>query len=237
MFARAALEPTPVDMVCSNVEMIDGRGAKGPEWTLPPVSPLDLDEALKEGTISALGCACAYSRSLWTAYGPISEEVLQEDVVLPFRALLGRGIRVIDEPLVQYRVHETNLFAGHFLGRTRAESRRWARSWAAVTRDWQAAWTLSGRDTAEFARRMRAKLTLRNLDAECYDRSRSEALFLAIRGLAQGLTPRNFAGLLRRHVLRVAKGPSGRLKRQPIFRGRTLPPPASRKSARRRLRR
>jgi hypothetical protein len=155
-----------------------------------------------------LGCAAAYSRSLWTIYGPISSEVLQEDMVLPFRALLGRGIRVVDEPLVQYRVHDANLFAfkgalkGKRAVRPRPARRRWARSTAAISRDWQRDWVRSGREKAAFDRLFRSRMTLRAYDAEFYDRSRGFALIAVFRGLREGLTLRSFAGLLKRHVLR-----------------------------------
>ncbi len=205
MLARAAVEPTPVDMLCSQVVVIDGAGQGAEPWPRPAVDPLTLEGALNRGSISALGCAAAYSRSLWTIYGPMDSEVLQEDMVLPFRALLGRGIRVVDEPLVQYRVHEDNLFAfkGKAAVRPRPVRRRWARSTAAISRDWQRDWVSSGREKAAFDRLFRSRMTLRAYDAELYDRSRSYALLAVFRGLGEGLTLRSFAGLLKRHVLRL----------------------------------
>jgi glycosyltransferase involved in cell wall biosynthesis len=200
--AHAAEHPTPVDMVCSRFLMIDSAGQPLPEWPLPPVAPLTLQEVLRQGSISAAGCACAYSRSLWTKYGPMDRDVYQEDVVLPFRALLERGIRVVDEPLVQYRVHDGNLFVGRPPPRSREDRRRRARNWAAISRDWRRTWTLSGREPAAFERQFHRLLKHREYDAECYDRSRAFALLAALRGLAEGLTLRNSAGLIRRHVLR-----------------------------------
>lgn len=202
--AHAAQHPTPVDMVCSRFSMIDGDGHALPEWPLPPVAPLTLEEVLRQGSISAAGCACAYSRSLWTKYGPIDRDVIQEDVVLPFRALLERGIRVVDEPLVEYRVHDSNLFVGRPPPRSRDDRRRRARNWAAISRDWRRSWTLSGREDTAFEQQFRRLMKHREYDAECYDRSRGYALLTALRGLAEGLTLRNSAGLIRRHVLRLA---------------------------------
>jgi glycosyltransferase involved in cell wall biosynthesis len=209
--ARAALEPTAVDMVCSQVVIIDGDGQGGEPWLRPPVEPLTLEGALDRGSISALGCAAAYSRSLWTIYGPIDSEVLQEDMVLPFRALLGRGIRVVDEPLVQYRVHDANLFAfkgaleGQKAVRPRPARRRWARSADAICRDWRRAWVAAGRDGAIFDDRLGRQLKARAYDAELYDRSRGYALGKALWGLVDGLTLRNVAGLVRRHVVRAGR--------------------------------
>jgi glycosyltransferase involved in cell wall biosynthesis len=202
ILARAALEPTPVDMVCSQVTVIDEEGRRGPPWSLPAVAPLTIDGALRQGSISALGCACAYTRELWTSYGPIPAEALQEDAVLPFRAYLGRGVRIIDEPLVQYRVHGANLFAGQ-TRRTRAQARIWARSALAIAEGWRADWVRAGRDPADFDRWQGPRRTMVTLDAENYDRSRLGALAAALRALAQGLTLRNFAGVLKRHVLRI----------------------------------
>jgi hypothetical protein len=49
---------------------------------------------------------------------------------------------------------------------------------------------------------MGRRLRLRAYDADFYDRSRGRALMKTLLGLG-GLTPRNVAGLIRRHVLRV----------------------------------
>jgi glycosyltransferase involved in cell wall biosynthesis len=200
---EAFFQPTPVDMVCSNVLMIDQADQARPAREAPPVTPLTLEAAIAQGSISALGCACAYSRALWTKYGPIDPEVLQEDVVMPFRALLERGIRVLDEPLLQYRIHGDNLFGGRPPLQSREKRRRWARSWFAISRDWEQAWVRSGRKNPELERQLRRLRTHRQYDAECYDRSRAYALLISLRALAGGLTLRNFSGLFRRHVLRL----------------------------------
>jgi len=195
--------PAPVDMVCSNVLMIDKAGAALPPREAPPVVPLSLEAAAAKGSVSALGCAAAYSRALWTKYGPIDSEVLQEDVVLPFRALLERGIRIVEEPLVKYRIHDDNLFGGRSAPKTRATRRRWARSWLAISRDWSQSWAKSGRKDPVVERQLRRRLIFRGYDAECYDRSRLHALMVAFAGLAAGLKFRNVGGILLRHVLRV----------------------------------
>ena len=199
----ASLEPTPVDMVCSRVFVIDKAGTALPDLTVPPVSPTSLEEAVATGYISAAGCACAYSRALWTKYGPIDAEVLQEDIVLPFRALLGRGVRIVDEPLVQYRVHGGNLFTGSLTPDSRERRQRWARSWLAIAQDWYDAWAISGRHDPALERRLRQNIRQRQYDADCYSRSRAFALMVSLRGLAEGLSLRNSVGLFARHVLRL----------------------------------
>ena len=201
--AYAFQQPTAVDMVCSDVLMIDKDGAALPGRDRPPVTPLSLEAAASAGAISALGCAAAYSRALWAKYGPIDPEVLQEDVVLPFRALLERGIRIVDEPLVQYRIHDDNLFGGRSTPKTRATRRRWARNWLAISRDWNRSWAASGRTDPALERSLRQQLKFRGYDAECYDRSRLHAIKVAFATLMDGLKFRNFGGIVRRHVLRI----------------------------------
>jgi glycosyltransferase involved in cell wall biosynthesis len=201
--AAAFQAPTPVDMVCSKVFVIDKAGEALPDLQFPPVDPLSLEEAVATGYVSAFGCACAYSRTLWTKYGPMESEVLQEDIVLPFRALLERGIRIVDEPLVQYRVHDSNLFAGPPKADSRERRRRWARNWLAIAQDWHNAWRLSGRDDPALERQLRRNVRQRRYDAECYDRPRAFALLASVRGLAEGLSLRNAAGIIARHVLRL----------------------------------
>lgn len=201
--AAAFQAPTPVDMVCSDISVIDKTGGPLPDLQRPPVDPLSLEAAVARGSVSAFGCACAYSRTLWTKYGPIGPEVLQEDVVLPFRALLERGVRVVDEKLVQYRVHDSNLFAGPLRNDSRARRRRWARSWLAIAQDWHDSWRLSGRDDPGLEGQLRRNVRQRQYDAECYDRSRAFGLLASLRGLADGLSLRNSAGLVARHVLRL----------------------------------
>jgi glycosyltransferase involved in cell wall biosynthesis len=201
--AAAWQEPTPVDMVCSSVSIIDKVGGRLPDLTFPPVNPLTLDEAVEKGFVAAAGCACAYSRLLWTKYGPMRSDVQQEDVDLPFRALLERGIRVVDEQLVQYRFHDTNLFSGRTGPQTRAKRARGALSLLAIAEDWYDAWRISGRDDPAAERRLRLIVRQRRYDAQCYDRSRAYALMAAVRGLAEGLSLRNSAGLISRHVFRL----------------------------------
>jgi hypothetical protein len=128
---------------------------------------------------------------------------LQEDIALPFRALLERGIRIVDEPLVQYRVHGGNLFAGPLKADSRERRRRWARNWLAIAQDWQNSWRVSGRDDPALEWRLRRNVQQRRYDAECYDRPRAFALLTSVRGLTEGLSLRNAAGIIARHVLRL----------------------------------
>lgn len=204
---RAAQEPTPVDMVCSNVAMIDEAGnLLDKQWQNPIVTPLTVADAVAKGSISALGCACAYSRVLWSKYGPIDPRVLQEDGVLPFRALLGRGIRVVDEHLVKYRVHGNNLFIGTRTSgagfQSREVKRRWALNWLGIAQDWSNAWAVSGGEDLVITQKLKSISRQRQYDVDCYGRSRSAAALITLRGFCDGLTLRNAAGLIKRHVIR-----------------------------------
>ncbi len=209
LLVRASQEPTPVDMVCSDAFIIDVAGnVLAEHWYPPLVAPLILEDAVASGSVNALGCACAYSRSLWTKYGPINEDVLQEDTVLPFRALLERGIRVVDLPLVKYRIHGNNLHFGtraHTqLTQSRDQNRRWAVSSLAIAKDWSAAWTISGRTDPVIDRRLRLTCRKRQDEVDCYDFSRAHAALVALRGLCNGLLSiRHAAGVIKRHVLRM----------------------------------
>jgi hypothetical protein len=74
----------------------------------------------------------------------------------------------------------------------------------AISRDWRRSWGVSGREDAVFVQPLRRRIKFLAFDAECYDRSRAYALLAALRGLTEGLTLRNSAGLIKRHVLRIA---------------------------------
>jgi glycosyltransferase involved in cell wall biosynthesis len=50
-----------------------------------------------------LGAANAWTRRLWSTFGPMSPLVINEDVVVPLRASLMGGVCFIYEPLIRYR--------------------------------------------------------------------------------------------------------------------------------------
>ena len=51
-----------------------------------------------------LGATAAWHKALYHKYGPIPEAPVYEDLILGFRAALAGGGRLIDEPLVRYRI-------------------------------------------------------------------------------------------------------------------------------------
>ena len=56
------------------------------------------------------GCSACYSLRLFKEFPAINSKVVQEDHVLPFRALFNGGILYLDDILVKYRSHSTNLW-------------------------------------------------------------------------------------------------------------------------------
>jgi glycosyltransferase involved in cell wall biosynthesis len=59
---------------------------------------------------SVVGCAHAFSLRLLTLFGGLPEDIVHEDEVLAFRSILAGRVFYINEPLVQYRLHENNLY-------------------------------------------------------------------------------------------------------------------------------
>lgn len=59
--------------------------------------------AFAQGTFSVYGCTHAFTKGLFDTFGPLHEQVIHEDAVIPFRAALLGGVHFIDQPLVCYR--------------------------------------------------------------------------------------------------------------------------------------
>lgn len=60
------------------------------------------------------GCTGSWDRKLFTDFGPLKANVCQEDVVLSFRAELAGGIIFLKAPLVDYRLHGSNIYHSDF---------------------------------------------------------------------------------------------------------------------------
>lgn len=198
--------PSVVDLVVSDVIVIDADGREMRRgWPDPVARPVTLSETIGEGQCYVLGCAVGHSRDLVARFGAIDPSVIQEDWVLPFRALVGRGIRVVDEPLVMYRQHGGNAWFGQQTGSarpTREQARRVAINLLAIYREWLRAWKISGRvDDAAYGRLVSLQRRCQ-YDVDCYHSTRAGALRLAYRALGEGLSLRRTLGLVKRHVLR-----------------------------------
>lgn len=67
---------------------------------------------IKRRNPSVLGATCAYRREIFERFGELRAKVIQEDILLPFRALLlGEGC-YLPHPLVRYRTHGGNVSFG-----------------------------------------------------------------------------------------------------------------------------
>jgi glycosyltransferase involved in cell wall biosynthesis len=66
-------------------------------------------EVVAKDCCAVLGCSHGLARQLLTDFPKLAPEIFREDNVLPFRAVLRDGIIFINEPLLKYRHHRTNL--------------------------------------------------------------------------------------------------------------------------------
>lgn len=81
--------------------------------------PLNIAQFVQTLQPTIFGCTHAFSRRLFQVFGDVPDTLVHEDEVLAFRSILVGGIYYIDQPLVRYRVHDTNVYA--------AERRRYYR--------------------------------------------------------------------------------------------------------------
>ena len=70
------------------------------------------------GKIVTLGASSAWSKRLWEDYPAIYSDVVNEDDIFSLRAGLSRGIRFLDEPLIQRRIHGANAWGAHRYSRS-----------------------------------------------------------------------------------------------------------------------
>lgn len=90
----------PSCLICSNFTGVDEHGREMPGDA--PAGPFTL-EALAAGSSGPNGGTSAFTRDLLTAFPPIPANVIYEDRVLPFRALLAGGeVIYIDKRLLRY---------------------------------------------------------------------------------------------------------------------------------------
>lgn len=81
-------------------------------WDLEDGNRVEIVAWLRMGRLhTLLGCSAAWSIEMMTLFGPLYNGIVNEDLALTFRALLGKGVSVIDEALVQYRHHAGNLWS------------------------------------------------------------------------------------------------------------------------------
>lgn len=100
-----------VRFVHTAVRKIDASGnfiEKG-SGTRPVDQALSLESHLTISTPPIIGASCAYHAEVFKFFGPIDLKIIQEDIILPIRALLlGEGY-FIGQELVRYRTHADNV--------------------------------------------------------------------------------------------------------------------------------
>ena len=64
----------------------------------------------QEGSPRLVTCAAAWTKEMFEAFGPLPPDVWHEDDIITLRAWLFDQIVFMDDELVQYREHDSNLF-------------------------------------------------------------------------------------------------------------------------------
>lgn len=93
-----AFQESDCSLVSSNIFRIDSKGVKLP-------SP-------QEHTLGVLGCTLALRKDLITTFPAFIEGMHTEDVLLIQRAEMLNGISIINDPLLDYRIHDSNASLG-----------------------------------------------------------------------------------------------------------------------------
>ncbi len=103
-----------VTFVHSGHSVIDGnsRCLRGGEVYVRNNLAYTLNGYLDRTNLAVLGATCTYRKKIFEYFSPLKNGIIQEDVILPFRAmLLGEG-RCVAHPLVRYRTHGGNISFG-----------------------------------------------------------------------------------------------------------------------------
>lgn len=88
--------------------------------TFGSMSPLGVVRNDGEGV---LGASMAFTKDLFSRFGPLPPGTLFEDRVLGFRAILTGKVCYLREPLVRYRIHDGNVSGSNIY----ADAARWER--------------------------------------------------------------------------------------------------------------
>jgi len=94
--------------IFSNMIVIDEKGGQHGIYSVADENELSLQWMIDKGN-GIYGAAHACCKDLFDMFGFLPENLIQEDMVIPFRAALAGKIEFINEPLVLYRRHRDNL--------------------------------------------------------------------------------------------------------------------------------
>lgn len=93
----------------SNCQIMSEDGAVEGLYYPEPIAERTL-RSFENPNMGLLGATAAFRRSLFDVFGPLDDEVLMGDRVIPFRAAIIGKLGYIDEALVLYRRHGNNLW-------------------------------------------------------------------------------------------------------------------------------
>ncbi|WP_170094670.1 glycosyltransferase [Simplicispira suum] len=96
--------------VFSNAEVVNFQGDRQRRFfRVPPKYSKNIDEFMVNRNCWALGCTFAFRKNIFDKYGALDSSVFQEDGLLAFRSLLEGELGYVDELLVKYRIHDSNV--------------------------------------------------------------------------------------------------------------------------------
>ena len=198
-------QPAPPDLICSHVrELREDGSPSGVIWK-DVTRNTSLKEAISGGSCVALGATAAYSRTLFDKYGPIDGHVLMEDWVLSFRALLEGGVLLVEQPLVDYRIHNDSISSKlQFRSCARhgdPRRRRRAEGELAAARQWLHDWDISKRCDAGMREAIVRNVAWKELEVEACGTSRFRLPIVAVKALFRGHSLRRAVGLVQRHAV------------------------------------
>jgi hypothetical protein len=169
---------------------------------LKPLPIVTLEEFVKGQFFIAGGCVSAYSRLLFSNFGPLDPAIRYPDYVLTFRALLASGCAFVDEPLVHYRVHEASITQRESNTREspRQDAARWAKDEVATAQECLRNYNVSARRGPVLRWRLARAIAQAQLDERSSNGSHLEAISCVVRAAGTGRF--NMAGrLFQRDVL------------------------------------
>lgn len=89
-------------------EEMDVHGKPRP----PQYSQITAAELSRKLIPSVIGVVAAYHMDVFRMFGPLGEQVWNEDAVLPLRAKLIGEVGLVEKKLVRYRFHDANMGGG-----------------------------------------------------------------------------------------------------------------------------
>ncbi len=106
-----------VDLVYVNAKQIDGKGnvLENNYFKYKNVPLVNMHSKLALSRCIGIGCSFIFTKDVKTKMLPYTKNVIAHDWLASFVANEGRGLTYIEEPLLNYRLHETNVFGGRNL--------------------------------------------------------------------------------------------------------------------------